>query len=134
MTLIRHFVKCVYCFLIFMTLANDMKRSDELCKRENKELKWWLLKWLRWELSFEPSHQFCGTIWKKISTFFPYFTDRRQKMFSKNQFSKLISKLCKGIKFHISSERSVSRKYGNFVLSVNSIVRLWHKTPFFTTM
>ena len=34
-----HFVKFVYCFLIFMTLANDMKRSDELCKRENKELK-----------------------------------------------------------------------------------------------
>lgn len=34
-----HFVKFVYCFLIFMTFANDMKRSDELCKRENKELK-----------------------------------------------------------------------------------------------
>ena len=33
-----HFVKFVYCFLIFMTFANDMKRSDELCKRENKEL------------------------------------------------------------------------------------------------
>ena len=128
-----HFVKFVYCFLIFMTLANDMKRSDELCKWENKELKWWLLRWLRWELSFEPSHQFCETIWNKISTFFPYFTDRRQKMFSKNQFSKLISKLYKGIKFHISSERSVSRKYGNFVLSVDSIVHLWYKTPFFAT-
>lgn len=65
---------------------------------------------------------------------FPYFTDGRQKMFSKNQFSKLISNLCKGIQFHISSERSVSRKYGNFVLSVDSIVRLLHKTPFFATM